>query len=238
VPEAGPVVLRETMSPAAVTASRARAARRRRPKARSATRRPKARSATWGNRCSSGAGETYDHHCYALADWHMHSSEYVEGAGALEYTNSMNVPYWEDGDFVTNEQWVLFTHGRWVEMGSEGGYGGCCGLEAFKAEKSAERGEYREAALGAASFRQWIAYSMDSEASGNWCFYIGNNKELGEACSAVMERYSKELEVGEEAADEITPETRARSRPPRSSAMVTGIIGISPKISWRTKRGA
>jgi hypothetical protein len=118
----------------------------------------------------------------------------------------MNVPYWEDGDFVTNEQWVLFTHGRWVEMGSEGGYGGCCGLEAFKAEKSAERGEYREAALGAASFRQWIAYSMDSEASGNWCFYIGNNKELGEACSAVMERYSKELEVGEEAADEITPE--------------------------------
>jgi hypothetical protein len=90
----------------------------------------------------------------------MHSSEYVEGAGALEYTNSMNVPYWEDGDFVTNEQWVLFTHGRWVEMGSEGGYGGCCGLEAFKAEKALNAvniGKLRSArpASGSGSPTQW-----------------------------------------------------------------------------------
>jgi hypothetical protein len=195
VPEAGVLVMSQTMSPEAVKASRARIAKR---------RRLKARAATWGSHCSTGE----NHHCYAITEWDMGSSEYVEGAAALVYTNSMNVPYEEKGDFVTNEQWVNFPHHRWVEMGTIGGReeGSCCTLHAFKAEKSAEVGEFRYASLGTASFDQWIAYSMESNSAGNWCFYIGYKKEIGEACSAVMERYSKDLQAGEEAADETTPE--------------------------------
>jgi hypothetical protein len=84
---------------------------------------PTSAGATWGNKCSLGNG----HHCYAVAQWEMTGSgngggEEVKGLSSEFYTTAMLVPQWENGDFVTNEQWMSGYYGRWVEDGQVAGY--------------------------------------------------------------------------------------------------------------------
>src|SRR4051794_4409739 len=82
-------------------------------------------AASWGKKASGGAcsyGES--HHCYAVAEWFMpKSNEKIEGLSTNVITTAMNVPYWQNGDFVTNEQWASFPGSRWVEDGQTAGNG-------------------------------------------------------------------------------------------------------------------
>lgn len=83
-----------------------------------------ARIASWGGGCSQV------HHCYAIATWLMGAGEKVEGTQDNQDTTEMNVPGWQNGDFVDNEGWTVFEpSGYWVEAGNTSGeYYDCCSL--------------------------------------------------------------------------------------------------------------
>jgi hypothetical protein len=197
-PSVGTSILKETVAPAArARASRARAANRRR-----------AKVATWGTKCT--AGEL--NHCYALATWEMHGGEQVEGTESLQWTAKMNVPYYYNGDFVSNEEWVSFFNSPtgtpyWVEMGNTSTYRSCCAIYAFWADQN--HYGYHEKELWEKYLNEWSAYTMNSVGSGTWCVYVGANKELPEGCVGGFEVESKELQTGTEMADEAQPENRA-----------------------------
>src|SRR5580704_17291507 len=86
---------------------------------------PASASATWGKKCN----EADNSHCYGLAQWVMTgegegvggSGEEVKGLSSTITTYHMLVPLWENGDFVSDEQWMSDTHGRWVEDGQLAG---------------------------------------------------------------------------------------------------------------------
>src|ERR1700689_5614201 len=66
-----------------------------------------AAGANWGAGCGPGDTE----HCYAETTWSMSGNgkgggEEVMGLSSEIDTVSMLVPYWEEGNFVTNEQWM------------------------------------------------------------------------------------------------------------------------------------
>ena len=65
-----------------------------------------------------------NHHCYALAEWHMVGcpKKCVEGGVADISTEIVEVPGWSVGDFITNEMWVSnHTSPAWVESGQIAG---------------------------------------------------------------------------------------------------------------------
>ena len=82
---------------------------------------PVTASASWGN------GECYlneEHHCYAITEWAMMGgNESVMGATFVPDTTSIAVPEFAAGAFVTNEGWVNFSSGGWMEAGQIAGYG-------------------------------------------------------------------------------------------------------------------
>ena len=63
---------------------------------------PASAMATWGNKCSLGNAQ----HCYSIASYEMTGTgkgggEEVKGLSSEIATTAMNVPQWENGDFVT-----------------------------------------------------------------------------------------------------------------------------------------
>jgi hypothetical protein len=201
VPQLGAPTFKTKVSPAG--ASRARVARARERKAR-----PIARAATWGNKCSQGEG----HHCYALAVWEMTGSEQVEGTTTYEGTASVNVPGWESGDEVNNEEWAGFKNSPvgtayWTEIGqTAGGYTRCCSMEWFYAYQN--HSGYHESKLSERweiPFNVWAHYYMEAAGGGTWCFDIGENGETQVNCIGGFETYSKDLEDGTEIAANTGP---------------------------------
>jgi hypothetical protein len=197
-PQIGAVVFKTTNVAATAKAAQVRARISRRD-------RLVARAATWGSKCSAGNG----HHCYATADWEMKSTEYVYGSETAQYTSQINVPDWEIGDFVDNEEWISFFNSPvgtpyWTEIGQEAGnYRNCCSLQAFLAYQN--HSGYHEASLMERHLLELNYYTMKSVGGGTWCFYIGPGSETNEGCVGGFETVSKELEDGVEAADEAQP---------------------------------
>lgn len=179
---------------------------------------PATASATWGKNCKFGN----EHHCYAVAEWSMSGSgegggEEVKGVSSELETTSMHVPLWENGDFITNEQWMVDTRGDWAEDGQIGGYNSATeegrevngtSLHWFYA--------YEEPYNGFGIFvAPWtyegftpIQYTLwDPENNGWWCEKI----ELVQvSCQTSFKKYATDIEVGMEAADEEQPENAGR----------------------------
>ncbi len=180
---------------------RASSARVRRARIAMRRRQATARAATWGDKCSASG----NHHCYALAIWSMHPSEYVLGSETIQNTSVMNVPDWEKGDFVSNEEWSGFYNGGaaqyWTEIGQIGGYGeNCCSIYAFKAYQNVNGFAIR--IIGEQPKSAENHYLMHAGGEGVWCWYVG---PYGEGCVGGFEAYSKDLEDGTEMADEAQP---------------------------------
>jgi hypothetical protein len=170
--------------------------------------RPKAKTATWGDKCSAGNG----HHCYALATWAMGSGEEVLGSETIQDTSVMDVPNWEKGDFVTNEEWSIFKNGGsstyWTETGQIGGYGyNCCNIYAFKAWNNSNGFSFEE--IGEVWKAETNYYLMHANGGGDWCWYVGPGGEYNVGCKDGFEAYSHWLEDGTEIGDEAQPENRA-----------------------------
>ncbi len=165
-------------------------------------------SASWGKKQSGGAcsaGE--NHHCYATAAWFMsHGNEKIEGLSTNEITTAMSVPYWQNGDFVTNEQWANFPGDRWVEDGQTAGHGyDAISLHWFYAYKNCAAASCYWENLAPWSDREgWVpnAYTVNSIGGGSWCFKIG---AVQTECDGGFETYTKDVEAGAEFADEAEP---------------------------------
>jgi hypothetical protein len=206
-PELSTVGVVEQLVPAgAITAraaSRTTGGRRRRSTFRPG--RGRAHIATWGSNCKSATN-----HCYALAEWAMHGGEMVEGTQSSQRTTNMNVPGWEKGYFVDNEEWANFTGTeRWVEIGQQAGeFKGCCGLWWFYAMSF---GPHEYAAfvgppyVSEVAANAWNNYGLHSIGSGDWCFMIGAQWETSVACYGGFDTYSKDLQDGAEVATETKP---------------------------------
>ncbi len=169
--------------------------------------RPRASAATWGNKCS----QEVPHHCYALATWEMHGREEVAGTEALQYTEEADVPTWEEGGFVDQEEWVGFHNGGsvayWAEMGQAAGeYVGCCTMRWFWAYKNASG--YHESTTSetfAIGRDEYSAYFMLAAGDGKWCWDIGPYGEIQVKCVGGFETNSKELQNGSEYAANRAP---------------------------------
>ena len=183
-------------------------------------------SATWGKKCS--AGET--HHCYALSIWEMTGSgngggEEVMGESSEFYTVSMLVPYWEDHDFVTNEQWMSNPAGGWAEDGQLAGYN-------YYTEEGHEVNDDSLHPFYAFDLHgvftvwvdpetvegyEWRSYTEeDPERNGTWCARFASTIV---ECKAGFDKYSNEVELGMEAGDEAQPENAGYAR---TGAQFTG----------------
>jgi hypothetical protein len=166
-------------------------------------------SASWGRKaigggaCSAGEG----HHCYAVAEWFMpHGNEKIEGLSTNVITTAMNVPYWQNGDFVDNEQWANFPNGRWVEDGQTAGNGyDAISLHWFYAYKNCAAANcYWENLAPWADRQGWVpnSYTVSSIGGGTWCFKIGS---VQTECDGGFDTYTKDVEAGAEFADEAEP---------------------------------
>jgi hypothetical protein len=197
LPQTGTVVLKANISSTTAKTVRARTARHR--------RRLVAKSATWGNKCRTGSNQ----HCYALAKWTMNSKEYIFGSETLQNTSQMDVPRWQEGDFVDDEEWLSFFNSPvgnpyWTEMGQEGGdYHNCCSLYSFFAYQNHSGYHAVFGPEKPLSAPNW--YTMRSAGGGTWCFYIGWAQEYKQGCVEGFESVSKEVEDGVEVDDEEQP---------------------------------
>ncbi len=182
---------------------------------------PASASATWGNKCSLGNV----HHCYAVAEWPMTGSgngggEEVKGISSEFYTTAMLVPEWQQGDFVTNEQWMIGYNGRWVEDGQIAGYNSPTeegrevnydSLHWFYAYENTGNGSVPVyVAPWTYNGYEWRSYTLwDPGNNGTWCERIG---EPQVACQSGFRKYATVAELGMEAADEQQPENGGKSR--------------------------
>jgi hypothetical protein len=167
---------------------------------------PTSASASWGwswekgEHCSQGN----NHHCYALSEWIMKGSEQVEGSLAYQWTESMNVPGWESGAFIDNEEWVSFqSTGYWVEVGQTAGEDmDCCSLHSFYAWDNAS-GYSQYVAPWTVGANEWKLYQVSGQNhNGTWCLYFGSTQVR---CPTGFSDYSDELQVGAEYATETEP---------------------------------
>jgi hypothetical protein len=174
---------------------------------------PASASAAWGNDCQQGD----PNHCYALADYKMTGSgngggEEVMGLSSEIATTAMNVPQWEYGAYVTNEQWMAhFQTNRWIEDGQQAG----------EPEATEEGREVNGQSLhwfyafeSSYGYSEYVApwtypgftfesYTLsDPGSNGTWCEKIG---EVQVACQGGFPKYATEVQVGMEAADEVRP---------------------------------
>jgi hypothetical protein len=151
--------------------------------------------------------------------------EEVKALSSQILTTVMNVPLWEDGDFVTNEHWMLDEHDfrsgsdpyvHWVEDGQMAG-----------ADDPTEEGrEINDDSLhwfyaydvghGVVPYVApwtfpgwtWISYTLsDPDNNGSWCEKI---EETQVACQGGFPKYANAVEVGMEAADEAQPENSGK----------------------------
>jgi hypothetical protein len=166
----------------------------------------RAKAATWGNKRSQGNS----HHCYALAVWEMHGSEQVAGTEALQNTEEADVPGWESGDFIDQEEWVGFKNGPepyWTEMGQAAGeYYNCCTLRWFWAYNNASHyHDIKPDERFRIGDKEYSAYFQLAAGNGVWCFDIGPYGEIQIKCVGGFETYSKDLETGAEYAANQAP---------------------------------
>ena len=141
----------------------------------------------------------------------MRSGEEVEGTETEQYTTAMDVPGWETGDFVDNEEWALFLNGPenlyWTEIGqSAGEYYNCCSLRWFYAyQNHSGYHESQPSERWEIPYDTWAAYFMRAAGGGVWCFDVGPNGEEQFRCVGGFEPYSTYLEDGAEIAANRQP---------------------------------
>jgi hypothetical protein len=178
---------------------------------------PASASASWGKNCSFGGKE--ENHCYAIAEWLMkNTGEEVKGVSSEIATTAMSVPNWESGDFITNEQWMSDPNsGRWVEDGQGAGFNNAheegreingASLHWFYAYQTSVFALY----VAPWTYEGWtyISYTLsDPSNNGEWCEKIGT---VQVACQGGFVKYSKDVEVGMEAADTSAPENAGLDR--------------------------
>ncbi len=167
---------------------------------------PTVASASWGRKsnngeaCSQGNG----HHCYATAEWQMTGNEKVEGTLAYQDTTDADVPGWESGDFIDNEEWAVFLpSGYWIEAGQTAGeYMDCCSLHPFYAW------------FNGSGYSQYVApwtwpagennlYQLSGQShNGTWCAYFASTQAR---CISGFPAWSNDLQVGDEIAANTKP---------------------------------
>jgi hypothetical protein len=181
-----------------------------------------AASAEWGNSCSVGGKE--ENHCYALSSWEMSgngngSGEEVMGVSSEIYTVSMLVPYWESGDFITNEQWMINRNGGWAEDGQiagadepseEGHEVNDDSLHPFWAFDHPSSGLWKWIDPQTVNGYEWRSYTEeDPGRNGTWCARF---EQTIVECAAGFQKYSTLVTVGMEAGDVVQPENAGDDR--------------------------
>ncbi len=197
---------------------------------------PPAKAATW--KCYRSAEE--NHHCYALTEWHMAGcpKECIQGGVANIVTESMDVPGWESGDFVTNELWVSsHTWPGWVESGQIAGDGmSCCEIHRFEAAEP-NYGKGKDFTMyiqpGTISLKEAHDYVIqDLEYNGIWRVYWGQENTDWYEAGAYNHEYSSsndELEAGLEGG--------ANTQPYNSGVQALAGVWGEP-ASWHPWEGA
>ena len=192
-----------------------------------------AKAATW--KCYRSAEE--NHHCYALAYWHMVGcpKECIQGGVLNVITESMDVPGWKSGDFVDNEMWESSkaSHG-WVESGTTAGGGiDCCSLHRFEADVNNNGTGYSEYVQpGSIPLHEAHDYVIqDLEYNGIWRVYWGQENTNWYEAGVYNHGYSSstdELEAGFEGG--------ANTQPYNSAVQaLAGVWGEPP--SWHPWEG-
>ncbi|HMD52877.1 MAG TPA: hypothetical protein VKG62_09195 [Solirubrobacteraceae bacterium] len=160
--------------------------------------------ARWGPKenCSAYVTETVNHHCYAIEELVMagYPTEYVSGSAAFIDTTYMDVPGWASGDFVSNEEWVDFNPGGWIESGQIGGAGyDCCSVHAFFAAttKGIEHGFYFFETPGTVPLNSYNEYAIyDPPPRTTWHVYWGGCCEAAGFGVHEFPSWSNELQAG------------------------------------------
>jgi hypothetical protein len=168
-------------------------------------------NARWGphENCSAVVNEQVNHHCYAIEELSMfgYPREYVSGTVAFMDTTSMNVPGWERGDFVTNEAWVSFNPGGWIESGQIAGSYDCCSVHPFFAATTGgiEHGFYfyeSPATVPLNTYNHYVIY--DPQPRGTWRVYWGSSEVKAYAYHQ-FPTWSNELQAGFEGGANAQP---------------------------------
>ena len=162
-----------------------------------------AAEARWGayENCSALVTEEVNHHCYAVEQLQMlgYPKEYVSGGTAYIDTTYMEIPGWAKGDFVTNEQWIQFNPGGWIETGQIGGGGyDCCSVHPFFAAttEGIEHGFYFYESPGTVAPNTYEHYTIyDAPPRGIWRVYWGCCEVKAYAYHQ-FPTWSNELEAG------------------------------------------
>jgi hypothetical protein len=93
-------------------------------------------------------------------------------------------------------------------MGNIGGTaegGSCCTIHVFWA-RSNPAGFYKKIRWEK-YLNEWSAYTMDAVGNHEWCYYVGEYRELELTCEGGLENHAKNLQVGVEVDDNTQPET-------------------------------
>lgn len=171
-----------------------------------------------GHTCYRGGGET--HHCYAIEEFNMkgYPTEYGDGVVLFMDTLSMDVPGWASGDFVSNETWLGFSGGNYLETGQLAGWGkDCCTLHSFFAHtKSGVQENYINPAAAPGNTYNDHYEIYDPCHCGYWgIWWGGNGNETGTQIWASgggeYAAWSQTLQDGMEAAANSQPYSWGRT---------------------------
>jgi hypothetical protein len=151
--------------------------------------------------------------------------EEVKALSSQILTTVMNVPFWEEGAFVDDEQWMVDEHNigksnsyvHWIEDGQTAGNnyyteeGREVNDDSLHWFYAYENGHYVEyVAPWTFPGWTWISYTLsDPSNNGSWCEKI---EETQVACQSGFSKYANAVEVGMEAADQAQPENSGKDQ--------------------------
>lgn len=159
--------------------------------------------AHWGPHSECGISDSPLEHCYAL------SGRSASDLGSIVFADdeAANVKDWDEGGFITQEQWISFSaQPGWIEMGqTEGNSRDCCTDYPFFAEKT-PTGQYHEriveATPGTNVYAHYLIY--DTEQNAIWRMYWGEWTEEEHYGGWSSVRF-QEQQSGTEVASEYSP---------------------------------
>jgi hypothetical protein len=153
------------------------------------------------------------HHCYAEEAWYETGYPTEYGVGAATKITPTSAPYVYEPEggkgFLTQEEWVGFHGGTWIETGLMDGPDGCCRMHRFYQSwgSGKQLNEYISPEGQEKSVPQWSEIWAPEGAGywGVWWGGVGNGQGTLMVADRGYPEYEDEIDVGTEVATTVRP---------------------------------
>lgn len=180
---------------------------------------PAPAQAKWGLNYRCGIKSTPNEHCYGTSE---RETEVLASIVAMD-TETATVRDWDNGGFVTHEQWIAFPRqgvSGWIETGQIAGYQvDCCSAHRFYAEQTS-KGYFKifvehPSGVGSNVYNYYALY--DAARNGSWQILWGCPPNSTYWCEVAhygggWPAYLTYQEAGIEAASEYRPTSSGRDQ--------------------------